>query len=60
MENLFKEFMNLILVFVDALGAVFLIFYALKTSLKTKRFFVKNEISSSGSGGADRGGIWSL
>ena len=44
----------------DALGAVFLIFEALKTRLKTKRFLVKSRILIIGFGGASRGGIWAL
>ena len=41
--------------FVDALGAVFSDCLCLVNKLETKRFFVKNRISSPGSGGADRG-----
>ena len=39
--------------FVDSLGAAFLIFEALKASLKTKRLLVKSQILRSGSGEAD-------
>ena len=41
--------------FVDALGAVFMIFEVLKTSLNTKRFLVKSRILIIGSDGADPG-----
>ena len=56
MEIVFKEFRDRFLMFfVDALGAVFLIFQALKASLKTNLFFMKKRISRLGSGGADPG-----
>ena len=46
--------------FLGALGAVFLIFQASKTSLKTKRFLMTNRILRCGSGDADRGGSSAL
>ena len=39
--------------FWEASGAVFLNFLSLKTSLKTKRFLMKSQISHSGSGEGD-------
>ena len=48
-----KNFWIVFLCFVDALGAVFLTFQGLKTSLETKRFLTKSQIHHSGSGEAD-------
>ena len=39
--------------FLEALGVVFLTFTALKTGMKTERFFMKSIISRTGSGEGD-------
>ena len=46
--------------FLKALGTVFLVFLSLENKLENKAIFMKNRISSSGSGDADRAGIWAL
>ena len=60
MEIVFREFLSRILSFLEALGTVCLIFVALRTGLKMKRFLVLSKILSSSSGEAELPEIWAL
>ena len=54
----FQDFGVEVCLFLRALGAIFLVVYGLKASLKTDGFLVIKQISSSGSGGCNQRPIW--
>ena len=60
MQIVFKEFRDRLLFFVRCLGGFFSDFLGLENKLENETIFGENLISRSGSGEADRGGIWAL
>ena len=60
MEIVFKELRDRCLVFCGCLGSHVSDFLSLENKFEHNMFFMKKRISSSGSGGASRGGIWAF